>query len=165
MLTIHILVLPLHRKRPAIPHGIKPPDHFFKIHRTAAQGTEFPISIRMAKRQMAAENAGEPRRGTEPGILHMGVIDPRPKFPDELHIVHSLIDKMRGVVIESQGLSPPYRIKGLARGNNIKGDFRRMHFQGKHDIMLIKNIKNRIPTPAKIFKTFFQLAWEHRGKE
>src|SRR5262249_36565540 len=71
--AIHAAILPFHRQRAVVIHAFEGSHDGFEIDPAAPQRAEVPVSIRMAKGEVAAEDAREARSVAPPYILHVNV--------------------------------------------------------------------------------------------
>src|SRR5262245_55828761 len=72
-LAVHAAVLPLDGERAGIADVVEGADDLFKLNAAAAEGAEVPEAARVAKVEMAAEHAGQARRGRDVRVLHVDV--------------------------------------------------------------------------------------------
>ena len=87
---------------------------------------------------------------------------------DEFHIVHALIAEVTRIVVKSETWVMVNRFQRSRRTGNIKGDFRRMHFQREIHTLCFKHIENRRPTIGEVLETGLDLTghdWRERVQQ
>ena len=77
-------------------------------------------------------------------VLHMHVINPVGKRPQELHRVDALPQQVAGIEVEAELLAAIDRRQRPAGGDQVEGDLGRMHFQGELHAALAKHVEDRI---------------------
>ncbi len=67
------------------------------------------------------------------------------KSTDKLHIINALIAKMAGVEVEAKALMLLHSSQRSLGRSQIKGNFCRVNFQSKVNLLRVKNIEDRRP--------------------
>ena len=83
---------------------------------------------------------------------------------DETNVVHSLVAKVAGIVVEPERFPAPQCIDGSVGGGEVKGDFGGMYLEAETDAFLIENIQDRVPEFRELPETFVDLRRIHRRK-
>ena len=82
---------------------------------------------------------------TPPDVLHVDVVDAVGEIPDEFHVVHALVTKVGGVVVETETFVTADRFNGALGGGDVKGDFGWVDFEAEINIKGIKGVEDRKP--------------------
>ena len=92
------------------------------------------------------------------------MVDTIRKGSNEFYGIYPLPQQMTRIKIETESLPASDGFKSALSRNNVKCDLGGVDFQGKLDPIFVKNIKDRMPHVAKIFKPVFNLLFAHRWK-
>src|SRR5262245_12029600 len=129
-----------------VPHIIEGDDDLFKIDVTVAERAEIPVAAWIGESGVSAKHSGRPIAVAPPDILHVHVVDAIAEDSNEFHVIHVLIAKVGGIVVESESLVLLHSFNSTLRRRDVEGDLRRMDLKREVDVLLLKSIENRPPS-------------------
>ena len=127
-----------------ITHLVQLPDDAVEVHVAVAQGDKVPAPPGVPKFDMAAQDACPAVQG-HLHVLHVHVIDPVRKIPQEHAGIHPLPHQVGGVEVEAQGGTAVKDLQQLGRAIVVEGDLRGMYLQGKLHIAFVKHVEDGGP--------------------
>src|SRR4051794_6508355 len=149
MLTVHPDILPLDRQRSFVFRLVQRPDDLLEVHTTPAGRAEIPTATRIAKVEMAAENAASTVERHD-GILDVNVVDAVREFANELHRINALPQQMARVEVEAEFLAVTDRIECPAGRRDVERDLGGVHLERESHPAFPKHVENRIPTIGEL---------------
>src|SRR5581483_12306676 len=109
-----------------------------------ARRAELPAAARVAKVQVAAEDAGA-AVAAYVGVLDMRVIDAIGEVAGKRGGVDPLVEEMAGVKVEPEGRAAIDRLERALSSVVIESDLCGMHLQPEPDTTLVELIEDGIP--------------------
>ncbi|OAV75951.1 hypothetical protein Barb7_00402 [Bacteroidales bacterium Barb7] len=95
-------------------------------------------------------------RGIAPiDILHVYVEDAFGELIDKVHVIHTLIAQVAGVVVEAESGMVVDGFQGVTGGEGVESNFCRVHFQSETDAKLLKFVHNGGKAAGKVFVSSF----------
>ena len=105
---------------------------------------------------MATEHADGAITVTPPNVLHVGVVDLLTEGANELHVVDALVAKVARVIVEAEALVVTDRLEGALGRSDVEGDFGRVDFERKVDVLLLKGRQDRLPALSEVIITLLE---------
>ena len=124
---------------------IQCPNDLFEVHAAAARRTKIPTAARIAKIEMAGQDA----RATverHDRVFDVDVIDPVREGPQELDRINPLPQQMAGVEVETEFLATIDRRERLLGAVEIERDLGRMDFEREADAAIGEDVQDRVET-------------------
>ena len=128
-------------------------DDLLEVDVAVAERAKIPETPRIRKGGVSAEHADGAIAVTPPSVLHMRVEDAVGKGADELDVIHALVAKVRGVVVETESLMATYRFDRTLGRSNVESDFGWVNFQREVDVQLVVGVKDRAKPVSEVLKT------------
>ena len=157
MEAVHAAVFPLDAERTSVTDVVKSDDDFFKVDVTASNGAEVPVAASVTEVCVTTKDTDSAVTVSPPGVLHVRVMDAITKLTDELHVVHTLVTKVRWIVVEAKAFVSLHSFDCTSRASDVEGDFSRMNFESEVDVFFLKRIEDRTEAVTEINKALLEI--------